>query len=160
MRQDIKSHNNRVLKKDTQGKQNESPKHDKAPAKVCSCPRGKTCPLNGECFRKNLVYKATVNVEGKRNFFYVGQTSTTFKSRMENHFSDFKTQGRMTNTELSKCILKIKEQNLTWSISCEKLCDSEIYKRESKVCKLCMDEKIVILMMIPCSIGYLNSQMN
>ena len=92
-----------------------------------------------------MIYKATVNVLGRGQFFYIGQTSTTFKARLGNHLRDFKLESRRKNTELSKFIWRLKGEMVEWHLTWEKIKSSEVFQRESKVCKLCMDEKMEII---------------
>ena len=78
MRQVINAHNKKVLA-------DSMPKEE---VKHCSCPRATreagTCPLQGYCFDKNLVYQATVvdtrtdGVEQVKT--YVGSCATDWKS--------------------------------------------------------------------------------
>ena len=42
--------------------------------RLCSCTRGKTCPLDGKCLSMNLIYQATVT---KTN----NETKNAFKDR-------------------------------------------------------------------------------
>ena len=89
----IKGHTNKILQIHREkGKSKERQGH--VMEKLCNCPRGKECPLGGECCSRNMIYKATVNVLGRGQFFYIGQTSTTFKARLGNHMSDFRLESR------------------------------------------------------------------
>ena len=56
----------------------------------CNCRKGvRSCPLQGKCLSKGLIYQATVrSEEGEK--FYVGQTMRTFKERLSEHKNSFK----------------------------------------------------------------------
>ena len=91
-----------------------------------------------------MVHKATVTKEGKGDYQYVGQTSTTFKARLGNHKSGFKNRNTK-GTSLSKFIWRLKDEQRDWSIKWSKLSESEQYRRESGRCKLDLDEKLQIM---------------
>ena len=100
--------------------------------------------MNGECTMSSLIYKAILSVEGHAEYFYVGQTSSTFKSRLANHKSDIKLRHR-SGTALSHFIWRMKDQGKNWSIKWEKVCEAAVYNRDSKQCHLCSEEKLEIL---------------
>ena len=86
-----------------------------------------------------------MTVEGQGELYYLGQTSRTFKSRLANHLSDFRISTRRKNTALSKFIWSLAEKNANWSIAWEKVSESVVYSRESRICLLCLEEKMSIL---------------
>ena len=85
----ITSHNKRILN-DKQEKENT----------VCNCRKPTSCPVNNKCQTKNVVYKATL----KNGVNYIGMTSTTFKTRYNNHIHSFKTEAKKNSTTLSQYI--------------------------------------------------------
>ena len=113
--------------------------------RMCSCPRNKICPFNGECLRKNLVYKATVSCQGKKDMIYIGQTTTTFKARLSNHTTSFKKAYKRRHCSLATYIWDLKLENKQWQIKWEKVKECKLYSRESKKCDLCDSEKNEIL---------------
>ena len=143
--QNIKSHNKHVMSKFRSNHLNIQGQINLPKQRTCNCPRNKVCPLNGECLKNNIVYKANVLVDGLEKYFYVGQTINAFKTRLSNHLCDFRKPTRRTKTSLSKFIWRLIDENKQWSISWEKLAESETYSRETKVCRICMEEKIQIL---------------
>ena len=50
----------------------------------CICTDKPGCPVNGTCKSQNVVYQARVTSEGKEEY-YIGLTSTEFKTRFRNH---------------------------------------------------------------------------
>ena len=68
-------------------------------------------PLNNKCLATNVVYKATVtSVEDKNNEkFYIGISSTDFKTRYNIHKSSFKNINSRNHTMLSKHVWFLKK---------------------------------------------------
>ena len=123
--------------------------------KSCNCRQKETCPLNGKCLQKRVVYEATVrtNLLSKS---YIRSCETTFKTRYNNHKQSFKNVTHRHDTALSQFIWKLKESNtdfnLTWKIVAsvsENFC-------KGRTCSLCLTEKAVILKEDPTNI--LNSR--
>ena len=77
----ITNHNKRILneKQDTENT-------------ACNCRTPTLCPVNNKCQTKNVIYKATL----KNGVNYIGMTSTTFKTRYNNHIHSFKTEAKKT----------------------------------------------------------------
>ena len=102
----IKQHNARVLKN-----------QEHSEKRSCNC-RGKdNCPLDGKCLHKCIVYQAnvitTINVRNILEYF-------EFKLCYNNHTMSFRHKKHVNNTELSKYLWKLNEENtdynLQWSI--------------------------------------------
>ena len=94
---------------------------------------------------KGVVYKCIVKSQlGQK--VYVGSTETDFKSRYYNHKTSFNNDKHKNATTLSSYIWKIKERGeediqITWEV----LKKCEPYTNLSKKCKLCLEEKFLIL---------------
>ena len=58
------------------------------------------CPLQRECLARNLIYKATVKVQGLQDQFYLGQTTRIFKERLGNHKASFRHAKKRRDTTL------------------------------------------------------------
>ena len=100
--------------------------------KKCNCPSSTTCPLDGECLTKDIMYQAVVTC---RN------TATSFKSRYANHKASFKTESKRNATELSKHIWHLKDNNLDHAIKWNILCRAPHFSNTTKRCNLCTAEK-------------------
>ena len=75
----------------------------------CNCRVGKdTCSLNGKCQTESLVYKAIVTSPDNTTAEYIGQASTSFKARFNNHTSSFRNQQYSKNTALSSHFWNVK----------------------------------------------------
>ena len=133
----VNKHNNALLYR---GERNVDP--------TCNCTAAsKPCPLNGKCLAKNIIYKATVQFQGFDKKFYIGATAPPFKLRYGNHIKSFKHKAYGNDTALSKYIWQMRdsvglEPKLKWEI----IKRAPTYKPGAKSCKLCMEEKLSILM--------------
>ena len=134
----ISSHNKKVLS-DYKQPQNLTQTHEKE----CNCRNKDQCPLEGKCLTSNVVYQATVKTETSTDS-YVG-LATNFKERYRNHTASFRHRNKRHETELSKHIWKLKDDNkpfkLTWKII--KKCKP--YNNITKKCNLCLFEKFLII---------------
>ena len=108
-------HNQGAQRQDIeQGKNNRS-KHDK----TWNCRDQAACPVENYCLKNNVVYKATVEYDDKKQH-YIGMKENSFKTRYTLHKSSFKQSTKRKQTELSNLIWTLKdshtEYKLTWSI--------------------------------------------
>ena len=133
----INSHNKKLL--------NQS---EKLKEEHCNCKNGiSSCPLDGKCQTKSLVYKATVKIENSAtNKNYLGLTSYPFKTRYNNHLYSFKSEKQAQNTGLSKFIWELKSEQKNFDIKWEIAALAPSYSTESKKCHLCLTEKTLILL--------------
>ena len=86
----------------------------------CNCRNKESCPLNGNCLTKSLVYSGKVDCTRNEDT-YVGLTENTFKDRLYKHKNSFKYRSKNNYTELSKCIWDLKDRgtidvNVKWDI--------------------------------------------
>ena len=88
----IKSHNNRILSEE---KTQDQPK--------CNCRQKNTCPLEGHCLDKELIYQCTLRENTTSDGVnYNGLTEFIFKDRFCKHRNSFKYKSKADSTELSK----------------------------------------------------------
>ena len=129
----IKQHNSKVL-------------DEKSDNEISQCNgRAKnTCPMEGKCLVKCIVYKAEVSTI-KDNFVYFGASEGEFKTRYNNHTKSFRHRRYEHDSELSKCLWKLtdeqKDYDLRWSIAAR----ASPYKCGTRRCDLCLTEKAIIL---------------
>ena len=96
----ITKHNNKILNKKVES-------HER----LCNCRDKPNCPMDGNCLKKCLVYKAQVN-SVRETKYYLGTAEDTFKTRHNNHKKSFKHRKYGKETELSKYIWKLKDKTL------------------------------------------------
>ena len=129
----ISSHNKSILNKiDIQDK-------------TCNCRNKSECPLANQCLISKVIYQAEIsndqNDEKKR---YIGLTETTFKTRYGNHVKSFKHRKYSKETELSKYIWELKDDNKVPIIKW-KILKTITSRLNSNRCILCLSEKFFIV---------------
>ena len=119
----------------------------------CNC-RQFPCPIPGgnQCRSVNAVYQATLTVEPRPEVegeveevhTYVG-ASNNFKKRYYRHRTSFNDPAYRTDTTLSKCVWKLKENNRQFRIKWRIIDRGKAYRPSSKRCNLCLKEKYWII---------------
>ena len=135
VQQIINSHNKTIL---TSAAENNS--------KLCNCREKNSCPLNGKCLQKGVVYQATVVQKyTNQKDTYIGITENEFKTRYNQHTSSFRLPHKKSTTTLSEHVWNLKNNNIEHCISWEIIENSHPYNTASKKCNLCTAEKYFIL---------------
>ena len=101
------------------------------------------CPLEGKCLTQNVVYQATVSTQSSSET-YVG-LATNFKERYRNHTASFRHQSKRNETELSKHIWTLKDNNKPFNIKWRIIKQCRPYSNVSNKCNLCLFEKFAII---------------
>ena len=83
---------------------------------ACNCRDRNSCPLDGKCRTKNVIYQAEVKSDSGKET-YIGLTSNEFKTRYNNHKSTFRHNKNRFSTELSKHICDLKDNSKQFEIS-------------------------------------------
>jgi len=135
----IASHNKKILKDESQESQN-SPED----MRTCNCRSNSTCPLEGRCLEKAIIYQATVTAENKAST-YIGSTELPFKTRFAGHKSSFVHEHQATSTTLSKHVWNLKKSGKDYELKWEILKRCLPYRCGGKSCDLCLTEKLLIL---------------
>ena len=129
----VKQHNRKVLNGDGEKQ-----------TKPCNCRDKSNCPLNGECLATNVIYEAKLTTTDSTMLYY-GTSENEFKYRYNNHTKSFRHVKYRNESELSKAVWKLKNENkeftLKWSIAKR----AAPYKAGSKRCDLCLSEKFCII---------------
>ena len=110
----------------------------------CNCRKKIDCPLQGNCLIKPIVYQATVTTTQDTKT-YIGVSDTEFKKRWYNHKSSFKHEHKKKDTELSKYIWYLKENQFEYDIKWSVLKQASSYSNITKRCQLCTWEKYYII---------------
>ena len=137
MKSIINSHNKTIIDKGTPATNTIS---------KCNCIKKENCPLQNNCLTENIIYQATVtsNQQNYEPKTYIGASATTFKKRFANHKKSFSHKRYENETELSKEIWKIKDQNFEPSIQWKILKNCHQFNRENLKCSVCINEKFEI----------------
>ena len=134
MKQIIQKHNRSQLQQ----------RENNSNSRMCNCRNPDSCPLNGECLKKCIIYQATVSTNQKVET-YVGLTENTFKIRFTNHKASMEHSGKRSSTELSKYIWELKDRNEQYNIKWKVLAHARAFNPSSKRCNLCLLEKYFII---------------
>lgn len=132
----INNHNKKIL--------NENNTNDTT--KTCNCMKKNECPLNGNCLISNTIYEATISSD-KPEYqpkVYFGLAETTFKKRFSNHKKSFKSEKYKNETELSKELWSLKNNNYKPTIKWRTVKQCAPFNRNSIRCNLCTSEKLII----------------
>ena len=98
----IKLHNNRILSEE---KTQDQPK--------CNCRQKDTCPLEGHCLDKELIYQWTLKDNTTSDGVnYNGLTKNTFKNRFYKHCNSFNYESKANFTKLSKHFWEMKRKGI------------------------------------------------
>ena len=143
VKQTISNNNHRLL-------QLHRMKESTQDSKLCNCRQKTSCPLDGKCLTKCVVYKATVTeTTSKKQETYIGLTENEFKTRFNLHKSSFKLEHKRTSTTLSDHVWKLKKKNINFNISWQVVKRVKPFAPSNKVCGLCLQEKLSILRSAP-----------
>ena len=143
VKQTISNNNHRLL-------QLHRMKESTQDSKLCNCRQKSSCPLDGKCLTKCVVYKATVTeTTSKNQETYIGLTENEFKTRFNLHKSSFKLEHKRTSTTLSDTVWKLKKKNINFNISWQVVKRVKPFAPSNKVCGLCLQEKLSILRSAP-----------
>ena len=128
----IKQHNSNILSSPT-----------KIEERSCNCRNKDNCPLDGSCLKTCIVYRADV-IKHNGTHIYYGASDGEFKFQYNNHTKSFRYRGYEHETELSKHIWELKDNNtefyLKWSIATY----ASPYRCGTRRCDLCLTEKYII----------------
>ena len=102
-----------------------------------------TCPLGGNCRVDSVVYRAEVSSKDKTAYYY-GLTESDFKTRYHNHTHSFKHRKNIADTELSKYVWRLKDEDIPFNIKWNIAAKARTYEAGSSKCDLCLTEKLAI----------------
>ena len=113
----------------------------------CNCRGGtKNCPMEGaRCLDTNTIYQAEVEVAGKEKETYIGLSMPEWKARYGNHKTNFKHSAQRSKTTLAGHVWDLKDQGVGYSIKWKILTRAQPYTPSSKMCWLCLTEKVMIM---------------
>ena len=133
----ISNHNKKVTNSDNETN-----------GKTCNCRNKSNCPFDNKCLTNKVVYKAEVETNDGINKLSTkvcfGISKTGFKCRYNKHTMSFRNRTHENDTELSKYIWNLKDQNKDFDIKWSIFKKSFRYSIVLKSCNLCLLEKLVI----------------
>ncbi|XP_063692277.1 uncharacterized protein LOC134824333 [Bolinopsis microptera] len=133
----IKSRNKQLLR---QHQETQEPT-----TRQCNCRSRNSCPLDGKCLSKSVVYMATLRTENEKHH-YIGMTEGTFKDRYNGHTSSFRLERYRNRTKLSEKIWSFKDRGLEFRIEWKIIRRGHGYRAGQNSCDLCTSEKLEILL--------------
>ena len=128
LKQKIDGHNKSTLRKT-----------NAVPPKACNCRQPAHCPLDGNCLKSAMIYRATVATEDNRPAeTNVGLTENSFKTRYSNHKSSFRDPNKRLSTELSKNIWHLKDAKIGFSLTWKIVKQAAPFNLALNRCNLCL----------------------
>ena len=115
--------------------------------KSCNCNNEDTCPIGGDCLKRNVIYQATVTSDQAQTEpeTYVGLTAQTFKKRFDGHANSFRHEKYSKETKLSIHIWKLKRQDTNYNLTWKVVSRARPFSPTTGLCALCTEEKYFIL---------------
>ena len=95
--------------------------------------------------KRSLVYKAEVHTPKNDPKVYISMTEHDFKPRFNGHTSLIKHRKHVNSTALSKYIWELKDKSTKLEIKWSIVKRANAFKADSKICYLCLAEKLCIL---------------
>ena len=119
----------------------------KQPTRMCKSGDKASCPMDGNCFQKMLVYQAQADSTNLRKY-YVGMFEDEFKTRFNNRTMSFRNRGYEKKTELSKYFWNLKDKGEDFTIKWSVAAKAFPYTCGSKHCayaswKTCLSLKLI-----------------
>ena len=141
MGQIIAGHNKKLL----QEYYEESEKEKIIITRTCNCRDKPSCPLQGKCLMRDIIYKGNISAENIDDKQYIGLTATTFKERFANHKKSLNTPKYAQSTTLSSYFWQLKGEDKNPRVNFSVLKQSKSFTPEIGKCYLCIAEKLQIL---------------
>ena len=112
----------------------------------CNCQVKDSCPMNGNCLAKNIIYQAEISTDDETlpPKIYIGSTATTFKKKYANHKRSFNHDKYELESELSKEYWNIKRNKQTPKVTWKIVKKCPPFNRAAIKCYLCTAEKLEI----------------
>ena len=94
---------------------------------------------------ESLFVVSPANVTNNECKEYFGTAEGEFKLRYNNHTMSFRHKKRVNDTELSKYLWKLKEENADYNLQWSIKAYASPYKCGTRKCDLCFTEKMIIV---------------
>ena len=119
-------------------------REEEHPTRLCNCQRGTSCPVEGQCLRGPVIYRAAITANGKTEY-YTGLAGNNFKERVNKHNSDFRNSNKRHSTTLSKHLWELKDGGTNFDLKWSIVQNASTYNHTTKKCRLCNTEKFLIM---------------
>ena len=130
----MQRHNHRVLRDEMASQ-----------PRMCNC-GNRPCPVNNQCLARGTIYEATVTTRDEESL-YIGSSCDTFKSRYNQHNSDFNDAAKRGKTALAGKIHDLKDAGTPYTIRWKILHKHTISERPAgRMCAVCNLERFAIAM--------------
>ena len=103
-----------------------------------------TCPVEGACQTRGVIYEATVTTDNGKKETYTGLTSRRFKDRLYEHTSDMNNEHN-EGTSLSNYVWSLKNASTPYRITWKIITRAQSFNPSTKRCNLCLKEKFCIM---------------
>ena len=115
----------------------------------CKC-RDEPCPVEGRCQQDGVIYQTIVTHRNKQTnqeekCSYIGMTGNTFKGRYTKHKSSFNLKHKQHETELSKHIWNLKDQDIDYQLQWKIIDRAKTFSPISKICQICTLERFYLI---------------
>ena len=130
----VKAHNTKILRKEEENKEERN----------CNCRDRTSCPVEKQCLKTNVVYRATVQYDNKTSH-YIGMTENSFKTRYIQHKSSLRHSKNRSQTELSSLVWSLKDSSTPYQLTWHIIDNAQPYQPGKRSCNLCLAEKYHIL---------------
>ena len=117
-------------------------KKEHSEKRSCNCRVKDNCPLDEKCLHKCIVYQAVITNNECKEYFETVEGE--FKLRYNNHTMLFRHKKHVKETELSKYLQKLKEENADYNLQQSIKANASPYKCGTRKCDLCLTEKMII----------------
>ena len=116
--------------------------------RTCNCINTSQCSLQQRCLSNNILYQANISPLGENSDakVYYGLCKTAFKLRYANHKKLFSHRNHKSDTGLSNNFWRIKDNKHNTNVTWEILTRHQAYNTSSKICSLCLNEKLKIVL--------------
>ena len=150
----IAGHNKKLLKK-----YHEDSSREINVPRTCNCRAPRSCPLDGNCLQKDILYNGKCTADNEPSKNYIGLTATTFKERFGTHKQSFNHRKHSHSTTLSSHFWNLKDSGKNPSVKFSIIRHVKSYSPETGKCPLCTQEKLLILKTDPATITNTRSEL-
>ena len=106
---------------------------------VCATPP-ESCPVEGKCCTKGIVYQAKIVKQNGDTSTYVGLSANKFIARYQQHRSNFSNFNQKSQTTLTTEVRSLNRKHVNFELEWRILKTSHPYTAGENKCRLCLEE--------------------